>query len=79
MSQKKSNKFSMNWDRLKEFMREYPGGQKEICRRLGIKPPALRKSLERKDMNLVRFLEICEIIDQPPHTFIPRNSPPKKS
>ena len=77
MSQKKSS-YLMNWSRLKELMREYPGGRKEICRQLGITLDALNQSLHRKDMNLTRFLDICEILEQPPHTFIPRNHPPKK-
>ena len=49
----------------------------KVAKKLGIEYDALSQSLRRKDMNLVTFLKICEIIDIPPHTFISRNSPKK--
>ena len=78
MSRPKSRKFNMNWERFNQLIQEYPGGQTAIAEILGIDRSTISSGITRSNMNLERFLDICEIIDEPPHTFIPRNHPPKK-
>jgi len=75
MSQLKSRKFDMNWERFNQLIQEYPdGGQSGVAKILGIDRSTISAGIIRQDMNLERFLDICEIIDQAPHTFIPRKT-----